>query len=142
MNNNNINKPVESSQCRRLRRMNILRERKLGHHQWKGLKLKMMQYRKLRDNKRRQEDKVQHRIARVQKRDRHWIEQYRDARRHRNLRLHLSEEELQHVRMQDASGTELHVLILQLNKENIYDKRMHFNTRWHIFHVGIIFMIF
>lgn len=102
MNNNNINNPVESSQCRRLRRMNILRERKLGHHQWKGLKLKMMQYRKLRDNKRRQEDKVQHRIARVQKRDRHWIEQYRDARRHRNLRLHLSEEELQHVRMQDA----------------------------------------
>jgi len=40
------------------------------------------------------------------------------------------------------SGTELHVLILQLNKENVYDKRMHFNTRWHIFHVGIIFMIF
>ena len=80
MNNNNINKPVESSQCRHLRRMNILRERKLGHHQWKGLKLKMMQYRKLQDNKRWQEDKVQHRIVRVQKRDRHWIEQYRDAR--------------------------------------------------------------
>ncbi|KAL3769813.1 hypothetical protein ACHAWU_010321 [Discostella pseudostelligera] len=102
MNNNNINKPAESSQCRRLRRMNILQERKLGHHQWKHLKLKMMQHRKLRDNKRRQADKVQHRIARVQKSDRHWIEQYRDAQRHRNLRLNLSDEELQHVRMQDA----------------------------------------
>ncbi len=39
------------------------------------------------------------------------------------------------------SGTELHVLILQMNKKNVYNKRMHFNTRWHIIHGGEILLI-
>jgi hypothetical protein len=39
------------------------------------------------------------------------------------------------------SGTELHVLILQMNKENVYDKRMHFNTRWHTIRGGEVLLI-
>ena len=133
------NDNVEACRCRRLQRMNLLRERKLGHHQWNHLKLKMMQYRKLRDTKRRQQDKVQHSIARAQKSDRHWVTQFRDAKRHRNLRLHLSEKELQHVRMKDAQRHRTARANLtdeqrkRVRQKNAFQHKMAYNSWWRSF---------
>ena len=95
--------PVEASQLRRFRRMNLLRERKLGHYGWKDLKLKMIQNQKLVDKQRREKNTIEHRMARQARTGSKKLDhRFMDGLRHKIAREHLSNEQLQRVRTQDA----------------------------------------
>lgn len=123
--------PVEASRLRRLRRMNLLRERKLGHYGWNHLKLRMVQDRNLKEQRRREKNTIQHRMARqawtgFKKLDYRFM----DGLRHKIAREHLSNEQLQHVRVQDAERHRISLAHLtneqreQLRRKNAVHHRL------------------
>jgi hypothetical protein len=94
---------VEASRLRRLRRMNLLQERKLGHYGWKDLQLRMIQYRKLKEQRRREKNTIQHRMARQARTGFKKLDhRYMDGLRHKIAREHWSTEQLRRVRTKDA----------------------------------------
>lgn len=97
---------VEGCKRRRMTRMNLLRERKLGHHQWQKWKLNFITRRKLHNNEQQQKNTEQHRIARARMRLENFMKceniKFKDADRHRKSRLLLSNEQLDYFRHKDA----------------------------------------
>lgn len=97
---------AEACKRRRTKRINLLRERKLGHHQWREWKLTSITRRKLHDNEQRQKNTEQHRMARALMRMENFMKcediKFKDADWHRKYRLRLSNEQLDHFRRQNA----------------------------------------
>ena len=130
---------VEAARLRRLRRMNLLRERKLGHYGWKDLKLGMIQNRKLKDKRRREKNTIQHRMARQARTGfKKFDHRYMDGLRHKIAREHWSNEKLQRVRTQDMERHRIALAHLtnaqrqQLRKKNAVRHRLtrYFKTKY------------
>lgn len=94
---------IKACKRRRMKRMNLLREKNLGHHQWHEWKLNR---RKVQHNERQQKNTEQHRMARAHMKVENFMKcehiKYKDADRHRKSRLLLSNEQLDYFRHQDA----------------------------------------
>lgn len=123
---------AEVCRLRRWKRMLVLRDRKLGHYGWQELKLKMIQDRKVRDERRRRTNAFQHRMAR-----RAWDEydehRYLDGLRHKIAREHWSTEQLLRVRAKDAERHRLaqaHLTDMQRQQIRKKNVMMHQLTRF------------
>ena len=88
---------------RRLQRMNLLRQRKLGHHQWHNFKLSRNLRRKAQYNSRQHRNTEQHKIARAHMNpSMRYIVILKDALWHKQSRSLLTYEQLQHFRKVDS----------------------------------------